>query len=74
MVGRIAQLLNLLMKRVPDQVYFPEPAKSLFMLDTPGQEEATKRECEAEGLAFNFVSGSRYMGPILDRTKSWRRG
>ena len=40
---RSAQLLKLLMKRGPDQGYFPEPAKSLFILDTPGQEEAVKR-------------------------------
>ena len=39
---RSAQLLKLLMKRGPDQGYFPEPAKSLFISDTPGQEEAAK--------------------------------
>ena len=31
-----AQLLKLLMKRGPDQGYFTEPAKSLFILNTPG--------------------------------------
>ena len=41
---RSAQLLKLSMKRGTDQGYFPEPAKSLFILDTPGQEEAAKRE------------------------------
>ena len=40
---RIAQLLNLMMKRGPDRGYFPEPAKSIFISDTPGQEEAAKR-------------------------------
>ena len=30
-----AQLLKLLMKRGPDRGYFPELAKSLFILDTP---------------------------------------
>ena len=35
-------LLNLLMKRGPDRGYFPDPAKSLFILDNPGQEEAAK--------------------------------
>ena len=39
---RSAQLLKLLMKKGPDQGYFPEPAKSLFISDTPGQEEAAK--------------------------------
>ena len=32
-----AQLLKLLMKRGPERGYFPEQAKSLFILDTPGQ-------------------------------------
>ena len=40
---RSAQLLNLLMKRGPDRGYFPKPANSLFILDTPEQEEAAKR-------------------------------
>ena len=53
------------MERGPYQGYFPEPAKSLFVLDTPGQEEAAMREFEVEGLALNFVSGSRYMGGYL---------
>ena len=34
---RSAQLIKLLMKRGPDQGYFPEPDKSFFILDTPGQ-------------------------------------
>ena len=47
---RSAHLLKLLMKRGPDQGYFPEPAKSLFISDTLGQEAAAKREFLAEGL------------------------
>ena len=38
-----AQPLKLLMKKGPDRGYFHEPAKSLFILDTQGQEEAAKR-------------------------------
>ena len=53
------------MNRGPDRGYFPEPAKSLFISDTPGQEEATKREFSAEGLILNFVSGSWYLGAYL---------
>ena len=60
-----AQLLKLLMKRGPDQGYFPEPDNSLFILYTPGQEEAAKREFAAEGLIFNFVSNSRYLGAYI---------
>ena len=32
-----AQLLKLLVKRGLDQGYFPDPDKSLFISDTPGQ-------------------------------------
>ena len=53
------------MKRGPDRGYLPNPAKSLFILDTPGQEAAAKREFVAEGLTLNFVSGSRYLGAYL---------
>ena len=40
---QISQLLKMLMKRGLDQGYFLKPAKSLFILATPGQEEAAKR-------------------------------
>ena len=53
------------MKRGSDQGYFPEPAKSLFISDTQGQEAAAKRGFAKEGLDLNFVSGSRYLGAYL---------
>ena len=62
------------MKRGPDQGYFSEPAKSLLILDTPGQEEAAKREFAIEGLTLNFVSVSRYLGAYLgpqDQLEFW---
>ena len=62
---RSAQILKLLMKRGPDRGYFPKTDKYLFILDTPGQEEAAKREFAREGLCLNFVSGSRYLGAYL---------
>ena len=49
-----AQLLQLLMERGPDRGYFPESANSLFISDTLGQEEASRREFAAEGLVLNF--------------------
>ena len=55
---RSAQLLKLLMKRGVDRGYSHELAKYLFILDTPGQEEAEKREFDIKGLTLNFVSGS----------------
>ena len=60
-----AQLLKMLMKKGTDQGYFPNPAKSLFISDTTGQEEAVRREFVAGGLELNFVSGSRYLGAYL---------
>ena len=48
-----------------DRVYFPEPAKSLFIMNTPGQEEAAKREFWGEGLVINFISDSWYLGTYL---------
>ena len=42
--------------------------------DTPGQEEAEKREFAVEGLTLNFVSGSRYLGAYLgprDQLEGW---
>ena len=64
---RSAHLLKLLMKKGPDQGYFPKLSKSLFISDTPGQEEAAKREFSKEGLCLNFVIGSRYLGAYLGR-------
>ena len=52
-------------KRGTDRGYLPEPDKSLFISDTLGQEETTKREFAAEGLTLNFVSGSQYLGAYL---------
>ena len=71
---RSAQLLNPLMKRGPDRGYLPDPAKSLFISDTPGQEEVAKRGFSMEGLTLNFVSGSWYLGAYLgpwDQLEAW---
>ena len=57
------------MKRGLDLGYFPKPAKYLFISDTPGQEEAAKREFAMEGLTLNFVSVSQYLGAYLDPQK-----
>ena len=55
---RSAQLPKLLMQRGMDRGYFPKTANSLFISDTPLQEEAVKREFAKEGLCLNFVSAS----------------
>ena len=67
---RSAHILKLLMKRGPDRGYFPEPSKSLFISDTPGQVEAAKREFAVEVLTLNLVSGSRYLGEYLGPQKA----
>ena len=62
------------MKRGPERVYSPEPAKYLFISDTLGQEEAEKREFAIEGITLKFVSGSRYLGAYLgprDQLEAW---
>ena len=66
---RSAQLLKLLTKRGPDQRYFLEPAKSLFISDTTGQEEAANREFVKEGLVLKFFSVSRYLGQYIGPLK-----
>ena len=43
-----AHLLKLLMKSGSDRGYFPNLAKSLFISNTSGQEEVTRRELLAE--------------------------
>ena len=60
-----AHLLKLLMERGPDQGYFPNPSNSLFILNTPGQEEVAKMGFVAEALVLNFVSGNKYRGAYL---------
>ena len=60
-----AQLLKLIMDRGIDRGYFHEPDNSLFILDTPGQEEASKRYFEVEVLEINFVGGGRYLGAYI---------
>ena len=62
---RSAQLLKLLMERGTNRGYFPKLAKSLFVLDTPGQEEAKRMKFAMEGIVLNFASWSRYLGAYL---------
>ena len=74
LVRRGAQILKLLTKRGPDQGHLPGPAKSLFISDTPGQEEAANREFTMEGLELKFLSGSRYLREYLgprDQLEAW---
>ena len=73
---KITQLLKLLMDRGPDRKYFPDPAKSLFISDTPGQEEAAKGEFETERFALNLFSGGRYLEGYLgpqDEFAAWAK-
>ena len=53
--------MTLLLEREAVRGYFPDLAKSLFICDSPAQEEATKQECEVEGLTLNSVSVSTYL-------------
>ena len=45
--------------------YFPELAKSIFILDILEQEEEAKREFVAEVLELNLIGGSWHLGGYL---------
>ena len=64
-----AQLLKLLMMRGADWGYLPELAKSLFISDTPGKEEAEKWEFAKDGLVLNFTRVSWYLRAYLGPQK-----
>ena len=53
------------MKRGPYRGYFPNPPKSFFILNTPGQEEAAIRDFVAEGIVLNIISVSIYLGAYI---------
>ena len=44
---------------------FSELAKSLFLLEILGQEEASKKDFYVKGLTLKSVSVSRYLGTYL---------
>ena len=62
---RSANILKLLMERRPDPGYLPKPAKSPFISNVPGQEEAARREFAAEGIELKCFSGGQYIGAYL---------
>ena len=62
---RSEQLLKLLMEIEPDRGYLPDPAKSLFISDNPGQKEEAMREFVTERLEIDFISGSRHQDAYL---------
>ena len=51
--------LRLLLEQRPDQGYFPEPDKFLFVSDNSEKEEAARRYFELAGLNLNYVYGSQ---------------
>ena len=51
---RSTQVLKLLINIGPDQGCFPRPAKSLFISDTSGQEEASKKRIFGGGACFEL--------------------
>ena len=59
---RSAQLLKLIVEREMYQVYFPKPAKSLFISQSPEHKEVEKREFVTEVIELNILGGSWYLG------------
>ena len=53
------------MRRGTDRGYLPDPDKSLFISDTPGQEAEAKGEFASEGLTLYFVCGGSSLGAYL---------
>ena len=71
---RSAKILRLFMERGADRGYFSEPARIIFIVDSPDKEEAVKREFAAEGLDLTFIGGSTYLGAYLtpqEELESW---
>ena len=65
LVWQSAAQLRLLMDRRPDQDYFPELSKYLFITANPEEKEAEKRESKRASLNLNRVDGGRYLGSYL---------
>ena len=75
-VDRISRLVTLPLEQGLVKGYFPKLYKSIFICDSPAQEEATKQAFVEEGLRVNMVPGSQYLGaysvPEKDRD-TWVR-
>ena len=54
----INRLLRPLLDWVPDQGYFPKPSRSLFIADSPTQEEEARQDSKTEILKLKFMAGS----------------
>ena len=73
---RIAAQLRLLVDQRPDQVYFPEPDKLLFVFNNLEKKEAEKREFDLAGLNLNNIVGNRYLGAYFrprEKLEAWVR-
>ena len=62
---RNAGLMIILLEWGPVRGYYPEPAKSIFICDSPTLEETAKQAFEAEVLKVNVVPGSQYIGAYV---------
>ena len=49
----------------PEQRYFPDMAKSLFIADNPEEKEVARLEFNQAGLHLNYVDGSIYLKSCL---------
>ena len=73
---RSAAQLHLLMEQGPDQGYFSNPTKYLFITDNPEEKEAAIREFRLAGLNINYIDDSRYLGAYLghrEELEEWVR-
>ena len=60
-----ARLMTLLLERVLARGSFPEPSKSIFILDSSAKKETENQVFEAKGLRVNVVPGNQYLGSYV---------
>ena len=62
---RSAQILHILLYQGPERGYLPKLEKPMFIINTPANEEASRRALEADGLMLWFVLRILYWGGFL---------
>ena len=76
LVRRSATQLCLFMDRGPEQGYFYELSKPLFIAENPKEKEVMRQEFEQAGLNLTYVDDSKYLGAYLgtmEEIEAWVR-
>ena len=73
-VRQSAVQLCLLMDQGPDQGYFLDTTRLIFISDNSEEKEAEKRKFKQVGLSLNYIDGSRYLVAYLgpkEQLEAW---